>query len=225
MGAIRGGFVATVAIPLSLFVWTHVEAATEPPLRLLLYVYDYAGVAPDVRVAAAEVTRHIYAAIGVDIVWVDRCPLACHIAFTREAYADISKGVSLMVTILPDGMTSRLFPADVMGAAPEQGEVAWAFFGRIRAFAFERDLLLGTLLGHVIAHEVGHLLLREGHAPQGLMRGRWVDPELLQARLGRLGFTATQGRRIRSRLGRAGLTESATHMHDEATVESRPPSR
>jgi hypothetical protein len=119
VGAIRGGFVATVAIPLSLFVWTHVEAATEPPLQLLLYVYDYAGVAPAVRVAAAEVTRHIYAAIGVDIVWVDRCPLACHIAFTREAYADISKGVSLMVTILPDGMTSRLFPADVMGAAPE----------------------------------------------------------------------------------------------------------
>ena len=88
MGAIRGRFVPTVAVSLSLFVWTRAEVATESPLRLPLYVYDYAGVAPDVRAAAAEVTRHIYAAIGVDVVWVDRCPLACHIAFTQEAQAD-----------------------------------------------------------------------------------------------------------------------------------------
>jgi hypothetical protein len=199
MGAIRGRFVSTVAIPLSLFVWTHAEAATDSPLQLPLYVYDYAGVAPEVRAAAAEVTRHIYAAIGVDIVWVDRCPVACHIAFSREAHADTTSG-DLMVTILPDAMTSRDFPAGVMGYSPEEGFVAYAFLGRIRAFALDRDLWLATLLGHVIAHEVGHLLLREGHAPQGLMRARWVDPELLQARLGRLGFSATQGRRIRARL-------------------------
>lgn len=200
MGTIRGRFVSTVAILLSLFVPTHAEAAAESPLRLVLYVYDYAGVAPDVRAAAAEVTRQIYAAIGVDIVWVDRCPIACHIAFSREAHDDTSWGI-LMLTILPDGMTSREFSADVMGGAPESGNVATAYFGRIRAFAFERNLLPATLLGHVVAHEVGHLLLREGHAPRGLMRARWVDNELLQAQVGRLGFTATQGSRIRSRLG------------------------
>jgi len=189
-----------VAVSLSLFVWMRVETTTEASLRLPLFVYDYAGVAPDIRAAAGEVTRHIYAAIGVDIVWVDRCPVACHIAFSREAHADTRSG-DLMVTILPDGMTSREFSAGVLGGAPERGNVASAYFGRIKAFAFERNLLLATLLGHVVAHEVGHLLLREGHAPQGLMRAKWIDPELLQAKLGLLGFTATQGRRIRSRLG------------------------
>jgi hypothetical protein len=207
MGAIRGRFVPTVAVSLSLFVWTRADSATKSPLRLPLHVYDYAGVAPDVRAAAAEVTRHIYAAIGVDIIWVDRCPLGCLIAFSREAQADTTGG-NLMVTILPDGMTSREFPAGVMGGAPERGYVAWAFFGRIKAFAFDRDLLVATLVGHVIAHEVGHVLLREGHAPKGLMRARWVDPELLQAKLGRLGFTATQGRRIRTRLESGRGTES-----------------
>ena len=200
MGTIRGRFVSTVAILLSVFVRTQAEAATESPLRLVLYVYDYAGVAPDVRATAAEIARQIYAAIGVDIVWVDRCPVACHIAFSREAHDDTT-GDLLMLTILPDGMTSREFPAGVMGGAPERGNVATAYFGRIRAFAFERNLLPATLLGHVVAHEVGHLLLREGHARQGLMRARWVDNELLQAQVGRLGFTATQGSRIRSRLG------------------------
>jgi len=207
VGAIRRRFVS-VAIPLSLFVWMRAEVATESPLPLPIYVYDYAGVGPDVRAAAAEVTRYIYAAIGVDIVWVDRCPLACHIAFTREAQADTTDG-DLMLTILPDAMTSREFPAGVLGAAREEGSVAYAFFGRIRFFAFERNLLPATLLGHVIAHEVGHVLLREGHAPHGLMSARWVDAELLQAKLGRLGFTETQGSRIRSRLGSgAGPTES-----------------
>jgi hypothetical protein len=200
VGTIRGRFVSTVAILLSLFVRTHAEAATESPLRLVLYVYDYAGVAPDVRAAAAEITRQIYAAIGVDLIWVDRCPVSCHIAFSREAHDDTTWGI-LMLTILPDGMTSREFPAGVMGGAPERGNVATAYFGRIRAFAFERNLLPATLLGHVVAHEVGHLLLRQGHARQGLMRARWVDSELLQAQVGRLGFTATQGSRIRSRLG------------------------
>ena len=208
MGAIRGRFVPTVAVSLSLFVWTRAEVATESPPRLPLYVYDYAGVGPDVRAAAGDVTKHIYAAIGVDIVWVDRCPLACHLAFTREAQADTTDG-DLMVTILPDAMTSREFPAGVLGAAREEGSVVYAFFGRIRFFAFERNLLPATLLGHVIAHEVGHVLLREGHAPHGLMSARWVDPELLQAKVGRLGFTETQGSRIRSRLGSgAGPTES-----------------
>ena len=208
MGAIRGRFVPAVAVSLSLFVWTRAEVATQSPLRLPLYVYDYAGAGPDVRATAAEITRHIYAAIGVDIVWVDRCPLACHIAFTREAQADTTDG-DLMLTILPDAMTSREFPAGVLGAAREEGSVAYAFFGRIRFFAFERNLLPATLLGHVIAHEVGHVLLREGHAPHGLMSARWVDAELLQAKLGRLGFTETQGSRIRSRLGSgAGPTES-----------------
>jgi len=201
MGAIRGRFVPTVAVSLSLFVWSRAEVATESPLPLPMYVYDYAGVGPEVRAAAAEVTTHIYAAIGVDIVWVDRCPLGCHIAFTREAHYDDTTGGDLMVTILPDAMTSREFPAGVLGAAREEGSVAYAFFGRIRFFAFERNLLPATLLGHVIAHEVGHVLLREGHTPHGLMSARWVDPELLQAKVGRLGFTETQGGRIRSRLG------------------------
>ena len=222
MRAIPRRVVSTAAISLSLFVWTRAEAATESPPRLPLHVYDYAGVAADVRAAAAEVTRQIYAAIGIDIVWLDRCPVACHIAFSREAHDDTTGG-NLMVTILPDGMRLQEFPAGAMGAAPEDGSVAYAFFGRIRAFAFERNLLPATLLGHVIAHEVGHVLLREGHAPKGLMRAKWVEQELLQARVGRLGFTAMQGRRIRSRLGVVRDSPNLTsHMHDEAIAESRP---
>ena len=220
MGSIRKRVVSTVAISLSLFVWASAEDGTESPLRLPLHVYDYAGVAPDVRFAAAEVTRHIYAAIGVDIVWVDRGPLGCLIAFSREAQADTTRG-NLMVTILPDAMRSREFPAAAIGGAPERGDVTYAFFDRISAVAFHRDVRLATLLGHVIAHEVGHVLLREGHAPQGLMRAEWLDRDLQQAKQGRLLFNARQGLRIRSVLGVVRDTPNlATHPHDAEIAES-----
>jgi hypothetical protein len=128
-----------VAISLSPFAWTRADLATEAPLphKLRVNVYDYVGVAPDVRAAAADAVRHIYAAIGVDIDWVDRCPVACRVAFSREAQADTTRG-TLMVTILPDAMTSREFPAAAMGAAREESYVAYAFFGRIRAVALDR---------------------------------------------------------------------------------------
>jgi hypothetical protein len=197
VGTIRSCVISTVAIPLSLFVWAPAEVAAESPLTLRLNVNDYAGVAADVRADAAKVTRHIYAAIGVDIVWVDGCPVSCHVGFSREAQTDATSG-SLTVMVLPDDMTSREFPAAMMGGSPKNSYVAYAFFDRIRAFAFGRDLLPATLLGHVIAHEAGHILLREGHTAKGLMRAEWVHQDLLRAKHGRLGFTGMQGRRIRS---------------------------
>jgi hypothetical protein len=40
------------------------------------------------------------------------------------------------------------------------------------------------ILGHVIAHEIGHLLLGRGHAASGIMRARWTlrDWELVSQR-------------------------------------------
>lgn len=216
MGVCRGQFVSAVAISLSLFVWTGAEVTTESPRPLRLNVYDYAGVAPDVREAAADAARQVFAAIGVDIVWVERCPVACRIAFSREAYTDPTGG-GLTVFVLPPDMTSREFPSTMLGNTPEKSEVAYAFFDRIRAVAFDHDLPLATLLGHVIAHEVGHILLREGHAAEGLMRDHWVYRDLLLATRGRLGFTATQGGRIRSRLGAPSvLTSTLDSKHPRA---------
>jgi hypothetical protein len=54
------------------------------------------------------------------------------------------------------------------------------------------------------------------------MRAKWLDRDLLQATQGRLGFTATQGRRIRIRLGVVGEPNLATYAPNEAIAESMP---
>jgi hypothetical protein len=58
-----------------------------------------------------------------------------------------------------------------------------------------------TLLGRVMAQELGHLLLGpHTHSRTGIMRAFWVDHELSTATRQELVFTAQQSRRMKSRL-------------------------
>jgi hypothetical protein len=52
------------------------------------------------------------------------------------------------------------------------------------------------LLGCVIAHELGHLLLGPGHVPGGVMQAHWSGNELDALRQRRLKFNHTQKEHI-----------------------------
>ena len=56
------------------------------------------------------------------------------------------------------------------------------------------------LLGRVIVHELGHLLLGPGHAPVGIMKAHWTRDDLRPNNLGMLCFTAQQATLISSKL-------------------------
>jgi len=50
-----------------------------------------------------------------------------------------------------------------------------------------------TLLGNVIAHEIGHLLLgKNGHATTGIMRSKWQRDQIRAALTGNLRFKDTE---------------------------------
>jgi hypothetical protein len=65
-----------------------------------------------------------------------------------------------------------------------------------RDFEANRSLVLGD----VMAHEIGHLLLGHAHSLAGIMRPKWRSQELEQVAHGTLLFTADQARIIRARL-------------------------
>ena len=51
--------------------------------------------------------------------------------------------------------------------------VAYAFYHRIEAFGQQHEADVAKILGHVVAHEMGHLLLpHDSHTLRGVMRGR-----------------------------------------------------
>lgn len=169
---------------------------------ITIYVYDYADAKLSVLLEAERTAAGILGKAGVETVWVD-CPrdnasprnLAC------VASADPTH---LILRVLPDSMSKgpRQVHGDAMGFAA-LGERfncnAWIFYGRVKDFSLEQQLTLERLLGAVIAHELGHLLLGENvHANTGLMLGYWTNRELSEIESARIIFSDTESKRIQS---------------------------
>ena len=93
----------------------------------------------------------------------------------------------------------------MLGVAPSTQEARginlWIFYPRIRAYSAELGMDASQLLGHVMAHEMGHLLLPYGaHSLAGLMRPAWDRAQVRAAAEGLLTFTPDQAALIRERL-------------------------
>jgi hypothetical protein len=183
-------------------------ASHNTELPLTVTVYDYAGLLPETREDAATIVTRIYAAVGVEMVWLDGClGRECDSVPQRASGC----GPELTVHIVSRRMTPRQLKASVMGVAPSGSFMVYAYFDRIREFAFRRsNIHVPTLLGHVIAHEMGHLLLRQGHAAHGIMRASWSAADLSDAMAERLRFTTTEGERIRAQVAQMHVTATAT---------------
>jgi len=139
---------------------------------------------------ARDVTARVFENAGIQLRWEDAgdCrQLSAHARF-----------LIVMDSRPPAGWTS----ADAMGFAPSQTTEcrrAYVFLDRVRAFVAinvperlrpEADSII---LGHVIAHELGHLLLPGAqHEAGGIMRGRWKYPQWRNAVHGLLLFQPKQ---------------------------------
>lgn len=88
---------------------------------------------------------------------------------------------------------------DSLGVA-SGGTVAWVFYHRIAGRSAAWRIDAAQMLSHVIAHEMGHLLLPyPAHALVGVMRPEW-DRAQAEAATGALTFTRDQVKLIRQRL-------------------------
>jgi hypothetical protein len=112
-----------------------------------------------------------------------------------------------------DRLEVRLLPhAGTKPFRPRLGELGRALlpedgaFGTVADIYIDRckDLVKGRLwayeivLGHVLAHELGHLLLgHEGHQTVGIMRSPWDKQDVNKALQRRLVFTSRQASKMR----------------------------
>lgn len=119
----------------------------------------------------------------------------------------------LAVRIVP---RSRNWTNEVFGAAflsaEDTGCYSDVFYDRALELQSAWNVDLSDILGSVMAHELGHLLLgSNSHAPAGIMRARWQGEELSRAARGSLLFTAEQSEHMRAKLiaNRGALAVSA----------------
>jgi hypothetical protein len=159
-------------------------------LTIQLQLINDANVPADVLDAARHEVAAIYARAGMKVVW-------------DESTADVPPVLRFAVKIVPHSLGYGDAKPHVMGVALREtrGTLVYVFSGRVEYFARAQRIRNGTMLAHVIAHEIGHLLLPKGwHSRRGLMRGTWDRAQVEDAARGALTFTPDEVRIIRADL-------------------------
>jgi hypothetical protein len=152
---------------------------------LIVAVARYADVDPETLREAEDIAGEVYRRAGIEIQWVD-----------LATYEDATR---FYVNVLSQEMAAPFYASEeTVGFAIPGSRAANVIYERIRETARRRHVASGLLLGYVIAHELGHLLLpAHSHSETGLMRPN-IDMELAAAR--KLRFTADQVALILERL-------------------------
>ena len=144
-----------------------------------LQMDDDADVPADVLKRSKEEVSRIFADAGLGVEWTETGPaFTVQIVPTVLGYARASSTVMGVASRTPAGATARVF------------------FNQVQDFARSYHVGVSTLLAHVVAHEVGHLLLRMPHSATGLMKAEWDMALLREAAAGSLTFTDAQVQRI-----------------------------
>ena len=87
----------------------------------------------------------------------------------------------------------------------ETGHLADVYVQSVQDVADRHRGDTAALLGHVLAHELGHLILGPGHTSSGIMRAVWTARDFGDLQKGWLQFTDHERRRIRGAVRRTSL--------------------
>lgn len=170
--------------------------------EVTISVYDYANVSTELLVATEEDARRIFRQAGVETIWATCFPRPETIQAPDCHTVDATH---LVMKILPRAISAQARDRnDVLGTAllgeKGIGYYAYVFYDSVQRVAEERKLG-HAILGDVLAHEIGHLLLgSNSHSISGIMSAHWYGDELRRISEGAMLFTPSQSRMLRDRL-------------------------
>ena len=178
-------------------------AVMPPKPEVAISVYDYANVSTELLAAAEEDAQRVFRQAGVETLWTTCLPKK---GKARSRFDDCYKvdDTHLMLKILPHAIAKHVRDrGDVLGAASvdESGAsyYAYVFYDNVQRVAEQRKLG-HALLGDVLAHEIGHLLLgSNSHSVSGIMSAHWYGDELRRISEATIFFVPSQSRTMRDR--------------------------
>jgi hypothetical protein len=160
-------------------------AAPHEMRHLTVTINDNIGVETTTLTAAKAIVSEVYRRAGVQIEWAE-----------PEIVEEPDR---LYVNLISVNMASQFSTSkEIVGFATPGSLAANAIYDRIQQVARNLRMRSGVLLGYVMAHELGHLLLpAHSHSATGVMRPN-MDVELAANR--KLAFTKDQAALILQRL-------------------------
>jgi hypothetical protein len=164
---------------LALLVLTLAIGMRAQNLEIAVELKDAELVPPDILMQAQLTASRIYVGIGVKLKWSSDDATDLRVQFDA-------------------GMTAAFHSGALGYAAPYggRGTVVHVLFDRVSQVSSAGQM--GVLLGHVIAHELGHILKgTDGHADRGIMKAQWSARDLAQMTFRPLSFTREDAELIR----------------------------
>ena len=177
------GVIAAVAALAVALAGTSVAAAARAaaviPDGLVIRVYDNAGVLPGDRTRAIARAREILARAELDAEWLD-CPArGVKAAWACAAPIGWNELVVRLGRAPARDADAKALGSSIIDARTGVGTFATVYVDRVGLVARQGNTDVATMIGRLIAHEVGHLLLGTNtHTNTGLMREIWTLAEL-----------------------------------------------
>jgi hypothetical protein len=182
---------------------TPAEGPPDHARHLQVSIFNDAQVDADTLAEAQSRASAIFSHSGIEVDF-----LVCAAADpndyspSRTACSDLAYPSHLSIRIRLHALS---LGSDVFGQAfvdaSGRGLYSNVYFQNLSRGLRQPDLSQGEMLGCVIAHELGHLLLgTKSHSPSGLMQARWDASTLRIAARSSLLFTEAQSSILRSRL-------------------------
>ena len=168
--------------------------------RVTVNVYNDAVVLEPILAEGRREATRIFQRAGVKIMWLD-CSHSEGQSIDGPACRTPMARSHLAVRIVPWSWKSDDAVFGKAFLSYDEGAYCDVFYESVKKLHEGWHARIPILLGHVIAHEIGHLLLgTNAHSWMGIMRSQWQDEELQSITMGRLLFTPPQIERLKARL-------------------------
>jgi len=178
-----------------------VEEALGSPaaLTVTIHVTDNANLSPTELAGAEAYATAAYRAAGFQIVW------SSALWKPEAGQGGDPLSIDVRLVIVPRDMAEKkcreenlgdkVLGTAISGASTARGRIAYVFYHRIARLAALQQTPFVRGLGHVMAHEIGHLLIGvSSHSGEGLMRADWNPRERRPQT-----FTRSQAQQVRRR--------------------------
>jgi hypothetical protein len=182
-------------------------ATADTPLpRITVFIHNYTAVPRDTVVIVEREVGAIFRGIGVEIDWTDRASIPQ--AATGDPTCQVMRGTARFdVRLLSSSVSNCLhlnpgeFGRAVLANTGEFATLADVYADGLKALVIGREWAYGHILGQVVAHELGHLLLGPGaHSTGGIMEPGWRQKDIDKALQRRMRFTQGQSEQIRAQV-------------------------
>jgi hypothetical protein len=178
------------------------EGSRTPVPRLTVRVFNYGQVPLLTQSLGQKIAARIFHRAGIETNWLD-CSLSSEGKHQVPDCYEPAAASFLDLRLIPAcPATIAQFGSQTLGVAAqsEKGTSAAAsvFYDRVEKLARGDAASTAMILGHAMAHELGHLLLgTNSHSRHGLMKAQWNRRDLQLASAGDLGFMTHQAASLR----------------------------